>query len=179
MDTHTIFFNCFECLENFIKNLGRGFPGGSVVKNPPANAGDMRWIPGSREIPHATEQLSPCTTTIEPVLQSPGIAATEALEPVLCDKRRYRNKKPASPLERSLHSPRLEKHLLSNKDPAQPKVNKQNTFFNSGRKIFQVKLCLTQNPMASYYIQSQVKVLTMVYYALSNLGLSPNHNSQP
>ena len=31
--------------------------------------------------------------------------------------------------------------------------------------------------MASYYIQSQVKVLTMVYYALSNLGLSPNHNS--
>ena len=24
----------------------RGFPGGSVVKNPPANAGDMSWIPG-------------------------------------------------------------------------------------------------------------------------------------
>ena len=25
---------------------GRGFPGGSVVKNPPANAGDMDPIPG-------------------------------------------------------------------------------------------------------------------------------------
>ena len=24
----------------------RGFPGGSVVKNPPANAGDVGWIPG-------------------------------------------------------------------------------------------------------------------------------------
>ena len=23
-----------------------GFPGGPVVKNPPANAGDMDWIPG-------------------------------------------------------------------------------------------------------------------------------------
>ena len=24
----------------------QGFPGGSVVKNPPANAGDVGWIPG-------------------------------------------------------------------------------------------------------------------------------------
>ena len=29
----------------------RGFLGGSVVKNPPANAGDMGSIPGSREYP--------------------------------------------------------------------------------------------------------------------------------
>jgi len=31
-----------------------GFPGGSVVKNPPANAGDagdLTWIPGSRRSP--------------------------------------------------------------------------------------------------------------------------------
>ena len=27
------------------------FPGGSVVKNPPANAGDMGLIPGSRRYP--------------------------------------------------------------------------------------------------------------------------------
>ena len=27
------------------------FPGGSVVKNPPANAGDMGLIPGSRRSP--------------------------------------------------------------------------------------------------------------------------------
>ena len=36
-----------------------GFPGGSVVENLPANAGDT----GS--IPHPLKQLSPCTTTIE------------------------------------------------------------------------------------------------------------------
>ena len=31
-------------------NLG-GFPGGSVVKNPPTNAGDVGWIPGSGRPP--------------------------------------------------------------------------------------------------------------------------------
>ena len=41
------------------------FPGGPVVKNPPANAGDIGSIPGSGKTPHAEEQLSPCTTTTE------------------------------------------------------------------------------------------------------------------
>ena len=43
------------------------FPGGPVVKNPPANAGNMGLIPGPRtQIPHATGQLSPCATATEP-----------------------------------------------------------------------------------------------------------------
>ena len=29
----------------------KGFPGGTVVKNPPANAGDMGLIPGSGRSP--------------------------------------------------------------------------------------------------------------------------------
>ena len=45
----------------------RDFPGGTVVKNPPANAGGHGFKPWSGKIPHAAEQLSPCTTT-EPVL---------------------------------------------------------------------------------------------------------------
>ena len=32
-------------------NSSVGFPGGSTVKNPPANAGDMRSIPGSGRSP--------------------------------------------------------------------------------------------------------------------------------
>ena len=44
-----------------------GFPGGAVLKNLPANAGD-RFEPWSGKIPHAVEQLSPCTTTTEPAL---------------------------------------------------------------------------------------------------------------
>ena len=32
--------------KKYIKNSYRDFPGGAVVKNPPANAGDMDSIPG-------------------------------------------------------------------------------------------------------------------------------------
>ena len=45
-----------ECLE---ASLG-DFPGGPVVKSPPANAGDAGSIPGlESKILHAMEQLSP------------------------------------------------------------------------------------------------------------------------
>ena len=44
------------------------FPGGAVVKNPPANAGGHRFEPWSGKIPRVTEQLSLWATTTEPVL---------------------------------------------------------------------------------------------------------------
>ena len=44
------------------------FPGGTVVKDLPANAGDMGSSPSPGKIPRATEQLSPCATTTEPAL---------------------------------------------------------------------------------------------------------------
>ena len=51
-----------------LKKQHRDFPGGGVVENPPADAGDTGSIPRSGKIPHAAEQLSPCATTAEPVL---------------------------------------------------------------------------------------------------------------
>ena len=43
-----------------IKCDGRDLPGGSVVKNPPSNAGDSGLIPGpGTKIPDASGQLSP------------------------------------------------------------------------------------------------------------------------
>ena len=45
-----------------------GFPGGAVVKNPPANARRHGFEPWSGKIPHAAEQLSPCDATTEPAL---------------------------------------------------------------------------------------------------------------
>ena len=57
-----------------------GLPSGSVVKNLPVNVGDG-IDPWSRKISHAVKQLSTWTTTTEPVLQSPGTAATEAHVP--------------------------------------------------------------------------------------------------
>ena len=62
-----------------LKNVARGFPGGSVVKISPANAADMGSMPGLGRFPHAAEQLSPCTTTIAPALQRPGAITTEPL----------------------------------------------------------------------------------------------------
>ena len=53
-----------------------GFPGGTVVKNLPANAADTGSSPRSRKIPHAAEQLSPCATA-EPALWSPWATTTE------------------------------------------------------------------------------------------------------
>ena len=52
------------------------FLGGRVVGNSPANAGDMfnLW---SRKIPHAIEQLSPHTTTTEPMVQGLRGSTTE------------------------------------------------------------------------------------------------------
>ena len=74
-----------------------------MVKNPPDNAGNMGFDPWSGKIPHAAEQLSPCTTLLslsararEPQLLSPRATTTEApcLEPVLRHKRSHRKEKP-------------------------------------------------------------------------------------
>ena len=59
----------------------RDLPGGLVVKNLPANAGDMDSIPGLGR-PHVPQGNSLCTTT------------TEALEPVLCSNGSRHNEKP-------------------------------------------------------------------------------------
>ena len=55
-----------------------GFPGGSVVKNPPASAGDTASIPGlgrshipQGNSPHA-QLLSLCSRAQEPQLLTPG-----------------------------------------------------------------------------------------------------------
>ena len=46
--------------------LGRDFPGGPVVENPPSNAGDINSIPGQGTyVPYATEHLNPCAATTE------------------------------------------------------------------------------------------------------------------
>ena len=61
------------------------FPGGSVVGNPPANAGDMDSVPGPGRFlmpwsnqAHVPQQLSPCSRACELQLQSLHAATTEA-----------------------------------------------------------------------------------------------------
>ena len=64
------------------------FPGGAVVKNLPANAGDMGSSPGPGMIPHAREKqtrasqlLSLCSRAREPQILSPCAATTAARTP--------------------------------------------------------------------------------------------------
>ena len=47
------------CLLLVLKNLFLGFPGGAVVENLPANAGDTGLSPGLGRSHIAAEQLSP------------------------------------------------------------------------------------------------------------------------
>ena len=63
-----------------IRSASCGFPGGSVVRNLPANAGDTGSIPGPGRS-RMLQQGSPSATTPEPVLSSPGTTTTEAVTP--------------------------------------------------------------------------------------------------
>ena len=46
----------------------RDLPSDPVFENLPCNAGDTGSLPGgATKIPHATGQLSPCTTTKDPI----------------------------------------------------------------------------------------------------------------
>ena len=60
-----------------------GFPGGSVVKSPPANAGDTGLIPDPGRS-HVGQSDSPCATISEPALQSLQATTTEARVPRAC-----------------------------------------------------------------------------------------------
>ena len=102
-----------------------------------------RFNPWSRKIPHALKQLSPCTTAVEPVLQSPGTTTTE---PTAAATEAHVPESPCSSTTRdvttmrclntakksSLCSLQLERCLHSNKDPAQPKKIYIYIFFFKG-----------------------------------------------
>ena len=78
------------------KNHDLNFPGGAMDKESTCQCRGHRFNPWPREIPHAVEQLNPCTTTAALETQSPGASTTEAprLEPGTHNKRRHHNEKP-------------------------------------------------------------------------------------
>ena len=63
---------------NVKKKKNQGFPGGSVVKNLPANAEDTGSIPHLGTCHMPVERLSPSATTTEPAFQSLCSATREA-----------------------------------------------------------------------------------------------------
>ena len=75
-----------------------GFPGGSVVKTPPANAVDNGFHPWFRKLPHATEQLSPGAPQLLNLCsraQELQLLSLHSLEPMLNNKRSHCSEKRA------------------------------------------------------------------------------------
>ena len=103
------------------------FPGGAVVKNPPAMQGT--WVQALVwEDPICRRATKPTHTTTEPALQSPQPTTTEpaCLERVLHKKRSHCSEKP---VHRTEEQPPLaenqRKPAHSNGDPTQPKNRKK------------------------------------------------------
>ena len=110
----------------------RGFPGGSVVKNLHTNAetGVQSLIQKDSRCHGATQPIghnywASGARAQEPQLSSLLATTTEARCPQACASQQ---KKPlrslSSAMKTSPHSLQLEKSPCSNKDPAQPKINK-------------------------------------------------------
>ena len=100
-----------------------GFPGSSVVKNPPASAENTGLIPepGRFHVPqsnkaHAPQPLNLCCRARE----------TQLLKPTCSRACAPQQKKP---LQWEAHAATREKATWSTEDPAQPKTNKQIKFF--------------------------------------------------
>ena len=93
-----------------IKSYGGGFPGGPVVKNPPANAGDTGSSPGPgrSHVPQSNSACAPQLLSLRSRAHEPQLLKPACLEPVLHNKRSHRNEKPTH----------------HNEDPMQPKINK-------------------------------------------------------
>ena len=73
-----------------------GFPGGSVVKNPPASAGDVGLIPdlGRSHKPWSNRARAPQPLSLRSSAWNRSYWSPRAPEPVLCTKRSHRSEKP-------------------------------------------------------------------------------------
>ena len=110
------------------------FPGGSVVKSPPAEVGDVGSIPdlGRSHVPQSTKARAPklpslCSRAGGLQLLSPHATMTDAFMPQsLCSAtgEATATRSPHAARRSSPRSPQVGKSLCSNKDPAQPEINK-------------------------------------------------------
>ena len=91
-----------------------GFPGGPVVKNPPANAGDTGLIPGWGRY-HATGQLNPVSQLLSPCSGAHELQLWKPTCSTAHNKRSYGNEKPKH------HDYR--KPICSKEDAVQPTNN--------------------------------------------------------
>ena len=92
-----------------------GFPGGAVVENLPANAGDTGSSPGlgGSHMPRSGWASEPRLLSLRPAT---GGAA------IMKGPRTAMKSGPRTAMKSGPHLPQLEKALARTKDPAQPKI---------------------------------------------------------
>ena len=78
------------------KDTGGSFPGGTMVKNLPANAGDTGSSPGPgrSHMPWSNKAHAPQLLSLRFRAREPQLLKPACLEPVLHNKRSHRNEKP-------------------------------------------------------------------------------------
>ena len=109
--TYTWWESCWKS-----ESTGWGFPAGSVVKNPAANAGDVSLIPDPRRSQMLQSNYWACA--LEPESLNPW---AHLLKPVIPRVQASQQEKPP---QWEASAPKLESSLLSNEDPVQPKLHK-------------------------------------------------------
>ena len=96
------------------KKLQEGFPGGAVVENLPANAGDTGSSPGlgGSHMPRSGWAREPQLLSLRVWSLCPATGGAAMV------------KGPRTAMKSGPHLPQLEKALARTEDPAQPKINK-------------------------------------------------------
>ena len=103
----------------FKKVTHSGFPGGAVVKNPPANAGDTGSSPGPgrSHMPRSNYARGPQLLSLRSRAREPQLLKPVRLEPMLRNKRSHYNAKPTHRKKSSPCSPQLEKARAQQRRP--------------------------------------------------------------
>ena len=109
-----------------------GFPGGTVVKNPPANAGDTGSSPGPgrSHMPWSNQAREPQLLSLCSRAHVPQLLDPTRLVPVLHNKRSHRNNKEQPLLTATRESP----CTATKTQCSQKQINKINKFFK--KRIF-------------------------------------------
>ena len=83
--------------EIVLKKSSRGFPGGAMDKNLPANAGDTGSSPGlgTSHMLRSNKARAPQLLSLRSRAREPQLLKPACLEPMLRNKRSHRNEKPA------------------------------------------------------------------------------------
>ena len=97
-----------------IKRIKLGFPGGAVIKNLPANAGDTGSSPGpgGSHMPRSSWAREPQLLSLRPRARESQLLKPACLEPLLRNNKGHRNEKSAHrseerpPLAATRESPR-------------------------------------------------------------------------